>query len=57
MLRFFRDAFRIVTRGTVECDHAWKEDGFRRHCPRCGTHQMRMENRYPEVGQPKYEWV
>lgn len=59
ILNFFRSTFNLVKTGDVKtsCNHAWVEDGFHRHCDKCEEHQMLMENRYPDVGQPKYEWV
>lgn len=38
------------------CAHVWNEDSFRRWCDKCGAQQMLCENRYPDVGRPKYEW-
>lgn len=39
------------------CKHEWIEDDLgHRHCSKCPKHQMLYENRYPEVGEPKYEW-
>ena len=37
--------------------HSWTvDDGYRRYCT-CGARQLLMENRWPKVGEPKYEWV
>jgi hypothetical protein len=58
MFLFFRDAYRLLKTGdvTTSCNHDWVEKDFRRHCSKCDAHQMLIENRYPDVGQPRYEW-
>jgi hypothetical protein len=38
-------------------NHKWIEDDLgHRHCERCDRREMLYENRYPDVGEPKYEW-
>lgn len=44
-------------RAQSRCRHIWESDGFgRRMCSKCGKYEMLCENRYPEVGEPRYEW-
>lgn len=58
IIAFFRDYFRLMKTGDPFsfCNHDWIEKDYRRHCSKCDTHQMMYENKYPEVGQAKYEW-
>ena len=51
-------------RGAPVCkifrDHKWhSEPGspFKRKCTTCGAEEWLFENRYPAIGEPKYEWV
>ena len=37
--------------------HIWSDDGlYKRNC-KCGEHQILVENCYPDIGVPRYEWV
>lgn len=37
--------------------HDWKEQEIGiRDCERCCKHEMLYENRYPDIGEAKYEW-
>lgn len=58
-------AFNKIAEGLREAichvaGHQWVEGkGIHyghRHCLRCDKYEMLYENRYPEVGEPKYEW-
>ena len=59
MLNFLRDLFRMMRGADLRsgCRHDWDEYSFgRRQCRKCQEHQLLMENRFPDVGEAKYEW-
>ena len=52
--------FRGAAVCTIFRDHKWhSEPGspFKRKCTTCGAEEWLFENRYPAIGEPKYEWV
>lgn len=60
MLKSIKTYWRLMRGADLDngCRHQWVEDDLlgHRHCSRCPKRQMLYENRYPEVGEPKYEW-
>lgn len=39
--------------------HKWDEEGEYKQCckrKKCTAYRTLMENKYPKIGEPKYEW-
>jgi hypothetical protein len=46
----------------IKCDilgHKWGEGEFKKYCKRkkCTAFKYLVENKYPKIGEPKYEWI
>jgi len=45
------------TRKRHECNYEeLGKNSYKRKCTTCGKEQWLFENRYPDVGEAKYEW-
>ena len=38
------------------CKHTWIAKDFKRQCTKCKLKQILVENKYPKIGTPKFEW-
>lgn len=38
--------------------HKWDKGQYKKYCKRKGCHIVKnlVENKYPKIGEPKYEW-
>lgn len=46
-----------LRRRVFPCQHEWYGFApYKRRCEKCGEEQWVMENRYPAINEPSYEW-
>jgi hypothetical protein len=50
-------ALSTMRRSVFPCQHEWYGFApYKRRCEKCGEEQWVMENRYPAIGEARYEW-
>jgi hypothetical protein len=57
--RFLKNAFNTNRLSRIICHHDWQyipPNKVKRQCSKCNREQWIFQNRYPQIGEPLYEW-